>query len=120
MKLISQVILDRKPNLKKSERAQVISEIYDLIVSAQEKKLRKIENWRRYLIWCHGKNPQNPESIKKFKKNPLFIRELSIRSFCVLISHIQTKDLYYILSIAKDRSARQQSVSAWLISEIKK
>ncbi len=121
MKSIGELVLN-KPivKLEKSERAQVIKEIYSIYTSMGERKLRKIENWKRYCQWAKDNRvPKGPEGIKKFKKTEFFIKESNIGSFCYFISHIKTKDLYYLLSVCKDKDNRGQSCGAWLFSSVK-
>jgi hypothetical protein len=110
----------------KSERAQIIKEIYSYYTSPLEKILRKKENWVRYINWLkENKIKHSPESVKKFKtvklkdKQKEFIKEMPIKSFCYIISHIKTPDLYYLKSQAHDRSFRGESFSKYFFWAIK-
>lgn len=125
MKSINEVIENKgEEKLQKSRRAQVIKEIYEIYTSISEIKLRRIENWKRYCQWMRrdGLIPSrvDPENNKRFRRTELFIKEIPIGSFCFLISHIKTDDLYYILSVCKDKNNRGESSGAWLLSSIYK
>lgn len=108
-----------KEKLAKSERAQLIKEIYAIYTSPAERILRKIENWKRFCTFCRViKKPDTIESRSLFKKGKTIITEQSLKSFCYFTSHIPTKDLYYIKSMMNDSKNRGKSGSAWLISQI--
>lgn len=110
------------PKVKEKDARLLVFEIY---CSDQDKKLRKIENWKRYIIYLKSiRKPDNIENRNKFKKatkiEKPFIKELNIREFCILTSHIPKDDWFYNLSIARDRYNRKESVGAWLFGSIYK
>ena len=43
----------------------------------------------------------------------------SLKTIVYFLSHIPTKDLYYVISIMKDKKARGESASAYLLGSIK-
>lgn len=65
--------------------------------------------------------PHTPESVEKFKKVKSgvyhLIEEWNVTTFSVKISHIKTHDLYYILSVARDKENRCQPIGAWLFQK---
>lgn len=101
----------------KSERAELTKQIDDIHHSVLEHNLRKKENWKRYCAWCKkNKLPDTTENQSKFKKTKECIKEQ--KSLWFLVSHIKTKDLYYIISMMKDSNNRGKSASAWLLSNL--
>lgn len=110
------------PTRKKrcSERASLIKEIYEIYTSDGEQARRKRENWKRYCQYCREWRKSNClSSQKEFKRSRSFIQEIKIKSFCYLTSHIPTKDLYYVLSVLKDKVNRGENGFAWLFGNIK-
>lgn len=113
-----------KKTPKTSERSLNIEELYKLYTSVTERKLRRIENWKRYRLWLmNNRIPHSPENVTKFRKVKTgvnkFIDEYGISSFAFMTSHIKTSDLYYVLSVARDKNHREQSIGAWLFAKPK-
>lgn len=119
-KSIGDLIKIRSPEkIEKSKRAQTIKEMYSLYDSPSQTRLRKIENWKRYCKWrrnLHLKDTK--ENQRKFQKDKSFVRWISVDKFCVFISHIKGEDLYYLLSVCKDKYNREQSIGAYITSLI--
>lgn len=116
MQQINEILQLKRQSLKKSERSQIISELYDIYL--KDKTGRKKENWARYVKWCkQNKKPKGSEN--EFRKTKLFIKEVPIKSFCYLLSHIPTKDLYYIKSVAYDKLNRNENAGGYIIGSLK-
>ncbi len=114
---ISEILKQKSPKkFQKSQRAEITKEIYELYCSPTQDKLRKIENWKRYVKHCKENNLKikDDTNVLRFKKNKLFIKCLLVKAFCFRISHIKTTDLFYCLSEAKDRDRRGQSIAKFL------
>ncbi len=113
-----------KEATEKSQRSQMIKEIYAFYTSEQERRFRKKENWKRYIQNC--KDNRVPVSritetgtIEKFKKNKSYIKELPVGMFAMRLGHLKTeKDLPYILSICRDRFSGNLPIGGWLFSAI--
>ncbi len=107
--------------IEKSSRAQITKEIYVLYTSDQEKLFRKKENWKRFIEHCKGQRlPFKEKTVQEaYKKSKVFIKEYDIKTFCIRIAHIPSDDLYYVLSICKDKYHRNEQIGAWLFSAIK-
>ncbi len=118
--LLSAVSVKEKKG-ESSERASVIKEIYELYTSDQEKNFKKKENWKRFVHHCKRTNLPIKEKVvqEAFTKSNLYIKTYDIKLFCIRLSHIPTQDLYYVLSVSKDKYFRGQNISAWLFSSIK-
>lgn len=100
---------------QRSERAEIIKELYEMY-EADNKK----QNWLSYRKTLREKELKDSnEERTKFKKTKLYFKTKSVKSFCFFISHIPTKDLYYLSSEAKDRANRKQSFVKWLFWSIK-
>lgn len=123
--------LDFTINIKpkqRSQRAELIEELFCIYTSEKERNLRKKENWKRYIIFLKEKKLTNSlENQQLFKKTWYlrrspnhFLKEMRIDSFCYLISHIPTDDLYHTASIARDLNNREKSFGAYLVSSITK
>lgn len=115
---------------KEQERDAPFNELYSLYTSVTQKELRRIENWKRYILWLKAhKIKHSKESVQKFRKTKSvsklyikgasFISELDVRGFAVKISHIKTDQLYYCLSIARDKDHRGEPINAWLFQKPK-
>jgi hypothetical protein len=121
MQDIKDLILNKEAQaLCKSERAEMIKQIYDIYTSPHERILRKKENWKRYILYLKSfRFNHTPETIKQFKKTSQYIKEQPVKSLCFFLSHIPTKDLYFIRSEMLDYKNRGKSASAYLFASIK-
>ncbi len=109
-------ILSKKKEVKKSrsERAELIGEIYDYYVLDTKK-----QNWKRYVKWLkENKTKNTKEAVLQFKKTKTFLKTRDMRGFCFLLSHIKTQDLYYVKSVMKDKKQRGENFSGWLFSSL--
>lgn len=101
-----------------SERTYVMKQIYEVYVA--DRSGRKKENWKRFCKFCKEKKMGNSVGAQKlFKKSPFFVHESTPRNLAVKLSHIPTNDLYYILSIAKDKLNRHEPVGGFIFGSIK-
>jgi hypothetical protein len=103
-----------------SERADVLGQLYALYLA--ERTDRRKENWKRYCIYCKEVKMICPEKFKSVRdpKHLSFIRELTIRDFAVKLGHLkELKDLYYLLSCAKDRRNRGENISKYILGSVK-
>jgi hypothetical protein len=121
MKSVFELIATPQEKISRNKRQQIIKEIYDIYSSLEERKFRKKENWKRYIKHCkENKVPvsgiRDNERIEKFKKNKLFIKDLTSGELAIRLGYLKEKDLFYVLSVAKDRHRCGMPVSAWLLS----
>jgi hypothetical protein len=118
---IKDLLLNREQEtLCKSERAELIKQIYEIYTSSHERILRKKENWKRYIAYLKkNRTPHTLESLKTFKKTKEHIKERDVKSLCFFLSHIPTKDLYFTISEMKDYKNRGKSASAYLFGSLK-
>jgi len=124
---IAELIQQKIQNLGKkekqlNERQTLIKELYE--VYALE---NKYENYYRYLRWL-GKRPKTKENATEFTKVKLpiekkYIKPFTSSYFAIRLSHIPTKDLYYLTSIERDSVNRKgysrSSFTKWLFSSLK-
>ena len=102
----------------RNERRVLLREIYGLYL--KDRVGRKKDNWKRYCRWLREKKMENLATAQKdFKKTKLFIHESTPRNLAVKLSHIPTKDLYYMKSVAQDKLNRKESVGGFIFSSIK-
>ena len=105
-----------------SKRADIIKDIYSLYV--EDKLGRKKENWKRYIKYLKhyhlADTPKERSIFKKTRGTGGFIPEHKIGSFCFLISHIKTDDLFIILSNAKDMRHREMNYGGYIASHFSK
>ena len=107
--------------LARSERAQIIKEMYAIYTHPAERILRRLENWKRYCEFCRViKKPNSTETQKLFKKGRTYIKEQPIKTFVFFLSKIPTKSLYGYKSEMMDCKNRGKSASAWLLGNTKK
>lgn len=112
----NRIALEKSTHKGKSERGDVLSQIYELY-----RKSNKKENWKRYIKWLKFNRIKHTKlSVEDFKKSKDCLTARVIKSFAIMLSHIPTSDLYYILSIAKDKDNRGENFSGWLMGELYK
>jgi hypothetical protein len=114
---ISNFLKQPEPIKKRgSERTDILRQIYSFYDTEQEKIHTKKENWKRYVKFCKdNKLCDSKENQMRFKKSKNFIKHITDKSMASFwLSHIPTKHLYYILSVAKDKSFRNESVGAFI------
>lgn len=114
---IQEILHTREP-AHGSERNSILKEIYDFYYN--DRFNRKIENWKRYIIWLkNNKIPNNESSQKAFRKSKLFIKILSPKVIAIKLSHIPTNDLYYLKAICKEKRDLKESIGAYILGSIK-
>jgi len=104
------------PKKKGSERIDILKQIYSFYDTEQEKIHTKKSNWKRYVQYLKSnKIHDSKEEQIKFKKSKMFLRKITDKSMASFwLSHIPTKDLYYVLSVVKDKTFRNESVGAYI------
>jgi len=117
MPSIDQLIKERETNKPKlNERQFVLKEIYELYL--KDESHRKVANWKRFCSWCRT-NKKGKESLNEFKKSKQFIKPISAKLLAIRFSHLKVSDLYYMLSVAKDKKNRGENVGGFLLGSIK-
>lgn len=109
--------LQNKKFTKGSQRNDILRQIYSFYDSDREVFLTKKKNWKRYIEFLkENKLKDTKENQERFKKSKKFIKKMSSSTVAYFVSHIPTNDLYYILSVVKDKSFRNESVGAYIMS----
>lgn len=109
--------LKNKKFVKGSERNDILRQIYSFYDTQKEDITRRKANWKRYIEFLkENRLSDNTENQTKFKKSKKFIKKITPGTLAYFLSHIPTKDLYYILSVAKDKSFRNESVGSYVMS----
>ena len=109
--------LQNKKLTKGSQRNDILRQIYSFYDSDREVFLTKKKNWKRYIEFLkENKLKDTKENQDRFKKSKKFIKKMSSSTVAYFVSHIPTNDLYYILSVVKDKSFRNESVGAYIMS----
>lgn len=105
---------NEKPKI--SQRSDLLRQIYEYY-----QKSYKINTWHNYLKWLkENKKEVSKETQDEFRKTKIYHKQIDIRSFCSFwLGHIPTKDLWYLLSIAKDMENRNQNFNKWLFWALK-
>lgn len=100
----------------RSERNSIFNELY----SYYEKSYKK-NTWQEYLSWLKAnKIKHTREHVEMFKKTPTFRKQITVKSFCSFwLGFMKTQDLYYLVSIAKDKENRGENFNKWLFWAIK-
>lgn len=100
----------------KNQRNDLLKQIYSFYDTEQEVVHTKKANWKRYVLHLkENKIKDSQEQQVKFKKSKKFLKKHSPSTIAFFLSHIPTKDLWYILSVAKDRVYRNESVGVYII-----
>ena len=109
--------LQNKKFTKGSKRNDILRQIYSFYDSDREVFLTKKKNWKRYIEFLkENKLKDTKENQDRFKKSKKFIKKMSSSTVAYFVSHIPTNDLYYVLSVVKDKSFRNESVGAYIMS----
>lgn len=109
--------LQNKKFTKGSQRNDILRQIYSFYDSDREVFLTKKKNWKRYIEFLkENKLKDTKENQERFKKSKKFIKKMSSSTVAYFVSHIPTNDLYYVLSVVKDKSFRNESVGAYIMS----
>lgn len=114
---ISEILKNRQiEKLPRSERADLIGQIYEYY----EKSWKK-NTWINYISWLKTNRIKNTkENRELFKKSKSFFKKETVKSIASFrLGHIKTKDLYYILSQAKDMDKRGDNFNKWLFYSLK-
>lgn len=100
--------------LPKSERSDILKQLYGFYEEDYKK-----EKWKDYIRWLKANNrPHTSEAISAYKKSSY--PQITVKSFCSFwLSHIPTNDLYFLLSIARDKRNRGESFNRWLFHSLK-
>ena len=109
--------LQNKKFTKGSQRNDILRQIYSFYDSDREVFFTKKKNWKRYIEFLkENKLKDTKENQDRFKKSKKFIKKMSSSTVAYFVSHIPTNDLYYVLSVVKDKSFRNESVGAYIMS----
>lgn len=96
-------------------RNDILKQIYSFYDTEQEIILTKKANWKKYIEFLkRNKVRDSQEQQGVFKKSKFFIRKMTPSGLSYFLSHIPTKDLWYILSVVKDRAFRNESVGVYI------
>lgn len=98
----------------KSERSELVKEIYEEHYCYWNSK-SNLDAFK----YTYKEKDRTPENQAKFKKSKAYYPKMQIVRFCMKIAHIPTKDLYYLVSVAKDMKNRKQNFNKWLFWSMK-
>lgn len=108
-------------SVQRSQRAELVKKIEELLNSGQEQKHTKIANWKRYVQWLKDNKVKDGEPYREmFRQSKSFLKPLNGKSLYFLLSHIPTDDLFYVKSVLQDRENRKEALTGYLIWSIKK
>lgn len=104
-----------KPRAR-SQRAELFGELY-----AHYEKGYKKDMWMIYGSWLKkNRYKHSKERMAEFQKSKLFRKKIPVKTFCSYwLGHIKTDDIYYLISIAKDKEHRRENFNRWLFWSIK-
>ena len=104
--------------VKGSERTDLFRQIYSFYDTVQEDNIRRKTNWKRYVAYLkENKLEHSKETLAKFKKSKSFLKKITDKSVATFwLSHVETSDLWYVLSVCKDKSFRNESVGGYICS----
>ena len=105
----------------KSQRNDLMNQIYSFYFTDQERIHNKKYRWKLYVKWLkENKKRNNDESVKEFKKTKIFkntkgFTPKTMASF--FLAHVTTPQLWYVLSVVKDKFMRNESVGMYIKSQ---
>lgn len=102
-----------KPKFR-SERNALFNELYKYYDKSWRKNM-----WSDYISWLKkNKYKHSKENVALYKKKAF--PKISEKSFCSYwLSFMKTNDLYYLISIAKDKDQRGENFNKWLFWSLK-
>lgn len=111
---IAQPVIPEKRS--RSERAELLGQLYTFY-----QKDYKKQTWKTYVTWLkENKKKHSKDMMEVFKKTKSYYPIIKEKSFfSYWIGHVPTRDLYYLLSIAKDKDNRRESFNKWLFFNLK-
>lgn len=104
-------------NLKRygSQRAEILAELYEFYREDWKKS-----TWKNYIQWLKKHRTKHSEMARvTFKSSSNYFAEMNVKYFAVRLAHIPTEDLYYLISIAKDKQKRNEDFNRWLFGSLK-
>lgn len=112
---IAQKKLEIKPKFR-SQRNELFNELYKYY-----EKSWKQNTWSNYIKWLkQNKFKNTPEKRNEFKKSKMYFKKDTEKSFCSYrLGFMKTDDLYFLISIAKDKDNRGENFNRWLFWAIK-
>lgn len=107
---------NKEKPLFRSERAELFNELYGFYERSYKKN-----SWNAYREWLKtNKFKHTSERVEQYKKDPSFRKQITVKSFCSFwFGFMKTQDLYYLISIAKDKENRGENFNRWLFWAIK-
>ncbi len=119
--------LIKLPEQKKvrSQRADILSQIIEVYRDPKEDISRKKLNFSTFITYCkkYHLRWKDQSTQLEFKRSKLYLKPLTDTRVAVTLSKLTLKDLYYVLSICKDRLNRNENVGAYIVTctrELKK
>lgn len=113
---LAKIKAESTPPKFRSERNSIFNELY----SHYEKSYKK-NTWASYISWLKANRLKHSrEQVEKFKKSSAFRKQITVKSFCSFwLGWMSTQDLYYLVSIARDKENRGENFNKWLFWAIK-
>lgn len=101
----------------RSQRAELFKELYGYYERCYKKN-----TWADYRSWlARNRYKHSQARTEEFKKSKDFRKPIEISSFCSYwLGFLKTEDLYYLISIARDKENRGENFNKWLFWAIKK
>ena len=98
----------------RSERNELFNQLYAFYEKSWKKNM-----WIDYIAWLKKNHfKHSKEKVLAYKK--VAYPKISEKSFCSYwLGHIPTNDLYYLVSIAKDKDNRGENFNRWLFWALK-
>lgn len=108
------------PEQKKvrSQRADVLSQIIEVYRDPKEDISRKRLNMSIFIAYCkkYHLRWKDQSTQTEFKRSKIYLKPLTDTRIAVALSKLNLKDLYYVLSVCKDRLNRSENVGAYIIT----
>lgn len=117
---LADALLQKKvelPNVKfRSERNALFFELYGYY-----ERSWKRNTWLNYIKWLkQNKFKSSKDKQVEFKKSKFYYPKDSEKTFCSYrLGFMKTNDLYFLISIAKDKENRGENFNQWLFWAIK-
>lgn len=106
------------PKKVRSQRADILSQIIAIYRDPKEDILRKKLNFSTFIAYCkrYRLRWKDQSTQSEFKRSKLYLKPLTDTRIAIILSKLSLKDLYYVLSVCKDRLNRSENVGAYIVS----
>jgi hypothetical protein len=119
---------------RKSQRTWLLEELYGIYTHPRQEALLRAENKRRFVEYVKQVDPgalRDTRNLSRFStlrwnferaklpKGMRYLTPMSPKSFAIRLSHLGLDELYYLISVSRDKNNRNESVGAFIFWSVR-